>query len=424
MARRIRISLPLVDRTFKTYVSTDYTPVATTTLQTLNSTSFIADDLIVIGEPTEELTEAKKISSITDIDTISLASALNFSHPKGTPIYKVLWDFVSIESRASSTGTFAEITQSPLQWDNKNNETIYYDESGTDITEYRFRFYNSVTVSYAEYSPTITGAGFSKQQVGYMIRSVREIVNDKERKIVSDDEIIRFFNLAQDIIYGQNPKYWFLLVDTYKLGTGISTVGGTNVYDLDNYANFGHLDRLRFKYDNGSTQQIYDLTNQNSTAFDINIYDLSQTGNDYAEGYKLLPPDSTSTKGYLQIFSTPVNAVGTLYPLYYRQMATLDTVEDSTPVPLPNLLENFAIGQIEKIKGNETKAKIYEDMFYGTPPKSEGYRVITGLALLDSMDEANKRPSGQPRSLWTFRGQGGVRYGRGWNNDFDKENYF
>ena len=38
------------------------------------------------------------------------------------------------------------------------------------------------------------------------------------------------------------------------------------------------------------------------------------------------------------------------------------TVDDETQVPLPNLLEDFAVAQIEKIKGNEDKAKVYEDL--------------------------------------------------------------
>lgn len=427
--RRLRIQNPLLDKTFKTFISTDYLTSATTTLEVLNTTSFAGSDILVIGEPTEEKTEQGVASVITDINTITLSATLNFDHAKGTSIYKSPWNQVSIEGRSSSAGTFAELVQTAIQWDSKNNETIYYHTAGTDDWEYRFRFYNSIASTYAEYSPTITGVGFTKNQVGYMIRNVRIITNDRERKIVSDDELIRFFNAAQDIIYGHNPKYWFLLVDTYKQGTGISVVGGTSVYSLASYTDLGHLDRLRYYYSSGSTTQIYDLKNQPAVEFDTQIEDLTLTGNDYASEYKLIPADSSSDQGYVQIFPKPLNSsVATLYPMYYKVLTNLNSVDDETPIALPNLIENYAIAQVEKIKGDETKAAIYEKLFYGTAPKRTGYEVAQGLELLDQLDQSKKRPQGQPRSLWNFRGQKGAARmfsgGAGRNHDYEKENYF
>lgn len=421
--RRIRVQNLLLDKSFKTFISTDYIPATSgVTLQALSTVSFTANDILIIGEPREELTEKVTLNSVTDIDTFVLTSNLNFSHPKSTSIYKSPFDKISIESRVPN-GTFAEIVSTNIQWDNKNNETVYYDTSGLDTTEYRFRFYNSVTSSYAEYSPTITGAGFTKAQVGYMIDEVRGVVNDKERKIVTDDELIRYFSTAQDIIYARNPRYWFLLVDTYRQSNGISCIGRTDVYDLATYADYGHLDRVRFLYNNGTTQQIYGLNNEAGIEFDIQVSDLTQTGNDYADSYKLLPADSLSIVGYLQIYPKPINTYGTLYPIYYRKMASLDTVDDATLVPLPQLLENYAIAQVERLKGNDTKAKTYEDMFYGIPDKYKQNAVIGGLALLDNLDNANKRPQGQPRSLWNYRGDSLFK-NRGMNRDFIKENYF
>jgi hypothetical protein len=103
-------------------------------------------------------------------------------------------------------------------------------------------------------------------------------------------------------------------------------------------------------------------------------------------------------------------------------MDTLNTVDDSTPVPLPQLLENFAIAHVERIKGNDTKAKLYEDMFYGIPDKYKQGAIIGGLALLDNLDNANKRPQGQPRSLWSYKGDKLTK--RYMNRDYVKENYF
>lgn len=427
--RKIRLGNPQVDRTYKTYLSTDYISASSgVSLHVLNRTSFSPNDLVVIGEPREELTEEKMIATLVDIDTVNLASALNFSHSKSTAVYKVLYDFVSIEARSSSAGTFAEVTQSPIQWDNKDNETIYFHQDGTDSFEYRFRFLNTVTDTYSEYSPTITGAGFTKQQVGFMVGRVRQIIADRERKIVSDNEIISYFNTAQDIIYARNPKYFFLKVDTYKQSDGISVTVGEDTYSLATYENYGHLDRVRYRYVSGGQSLLYNLTAKNDLEFESSVEDLNQTGDDHIEEYRLLPPDSSSDPGYLQVYPKPITSgVGTLFPVYYKVMPTLDTVEDETPVPLPQLLENFAIAQCERLKGNDKKAKIYEEMFYGNADTRKDNDVLMGLAVLDQLDNARKRPQGQPRSLWNYRGQdGGTRYlsrNKGLTSDDIKERY-
>ena len=427
--RRVRIQNPLLDKTYKTFIASDYVPATnTTTLTVLSNVSFSPNDLLVIGNSTEEMTEIKKLNSVSSTTSMMIASQLNFSHQKGTSVYKSLWDNISLERRASSSAVWSEITQSAIQWDNDRNETVYYDSNGIDTSQYRYRFFNSVTATYSEYSPTLTGAGFNRQQVGYISREIRSIVNDKERKIVTDDEIVRLLNKAQDIIYSHNPRYFFLLVDVYQAGTGIAATAATNVYSLLTYTTYGHLETVRYQYNSGGTNQIYHLEKKSSVEFDRIAGDLTLTDDDWARCYKLLPADSLSSNGYIQIFPKTKNTgVGTLYPNYYEKMAALDTVDDETQVPLPNLLEDFAISQIEKIKGNETKAKIYENFFFGPADRREGFEDVTGIKLLDQLNAAQIQAAGQPRSLWNYKGQNAIYrlYGNyaSQNHDYIKENY-
>jgi hypothetical protein len=381
-----------------------------TSLTVKSTVSFSDNDLIIAGEPSEEFTEEKKVNTVTAPATFTLASALSFAHNKETPVYKVLWDYVSIEGRSTSAGTFAELTQSPIQWDSKTNETIYFHSGGDDNWQYRFRFLNSVTTTYSEYSPTLSGAAPGRKTVGYMIATIRKIADDPLRKVVSDDEILRFINRAQDIVYSHNPRYWFLLVDTYHAGTGISATANTSIYSFATYTTFGHLDSIRYKYVSGTTNKIYKLRKLSDTEFDYRTRDLNKSKEDEVEVFKLLPADSSSDQGYFQADPTPKSdSVGTFYPKYYEKMADLDTVDDSTQVPLPSILEDYAIGQVWKVKGNEGKADYYEKMFFG-PAEPKIYRTkdikeVTGLPLLDMMDEAQKDSQGQPKSLIRFRGQ-------------------
>lgn len=419
--RRIRIPNPQVLLTYKTYLGADYASGTSATV--VNTASFANNDLGLFGEPTEEKTEIKKVSTVTAPTTFTLASALNFPHAKGESIYKILWDFVSIEGRATSSGTFAELSQSGLQYDNKQNETVYYHSSGDDNWQYRFRFYNSSSQTYSEYSPTLSGTGFTQFQAGYMIRNVRKIVQDEDRKIVSDDEILRFLSDAQDIIYAHNPRYWFLFVDTYKANTGIAALDSTGTYSLNGYSNFGHLDCVKYKYVSGATSKIYRLEKKTDVEFEAITSDLNRGEDNWVEDYRLLPADSSSDNGYIEIDPVPVDSgIGTLYPKYYERMAVLDDVADETQVPLPKLLEDYAIGKIYRIKGNETKAELYEKNLIS----DSNDKVPPGLLMLDKLDAQQKKAVGQPRNLWNFRGRKypANMYGNtAQNRDFIKENY-
>lgn len=420
--RSLEIQNPVLDRTYKTRLASDYASGVTATAE--SNVSFSANDYLVFGEPSEELTEGKKLDSKSGSTTLTLASTLNFSHGKGTSIYKSIWDQVVIERRTSPSESFSVISTSAIQWDNPNNLTIYFDSDGTDDYGYRFRFYNSITLTYSEYSPTLEGTGFTRQQVGRLIEQVRLIANDVDRKIVSDDEIIRFFNRAQDIIYTHNPKFWFLLIDVYKQATGIACLANTKVYSLATYTTLGHLDTVRYHYNSGGTSELYHLIKKSSVEFDDIASNLNETADDWAYIYKLLPADSSSSKGYIQIYPTTKNtSVGTLYPNYYEKMANLDSVDDETQVPLPDLLVDYAIGQVERIKGNENKAKLYESVLVSESDNT----TPSGLIMLDKLDMQQKQAVGQPRSLWNFKGQKAISrlFGnrRRMNRDYARENY-
>jgi len=425
--RRIRVQNPLVDHTYKSYLGADYAVADGTAVTFLSNNSFQANDQLVFGEPREELTELKKLNSVSGATAGVLASALKFAHNKGTSIYRVIWDFVSIEANYGSG--FSEITQSAIQWDNKDNETIYYDTNGTSTTSYRFRFYNSVTTSYSEYSPTLTGAAPSRKSVGYMLNQIRLIGGDRERKIVQDEELIRVLNRGQEIIYAQNPKYWFLYVDSEKADNGITALTSTKRYSLASYTTLGHLARLKFRYTSGATDQKYDLIFKPEMEFDALNWDYNRSAEDWPRYYKLLPADSSSDQGYVELDTQMQTAsVGKMYPCFYEKMSDLDTVDDETQVPIPAILEDYGIAYLFSMKGNENKAKQYMDQFMGPADVQEDSRQLSGIKLLDQLDRHQKRGVGQPRSLSAYKGRLGMRnfmgnY-RGYSKDYRRENFF
>jgi hypothetical protein len=427
--RRIRIKNPTINYTYQTFIDALYTAGVSLTVK--NNNSFAANDLIVVGNPGDEVTELKKLNGISGNTVLTLASALNFAHAKDTMVYKVLWDFVSIEGRSSSAGVFAEITQSPVQWDSKSKETIYYHSSGTDDWEYRFRFYNSVSLLYSEYSPTLTGAGFTKYQMGYIIREARKIAGDVDGRVMSTDELLRGATRAKNIIRAKNAKFWFWKVNGYQDSKTVAATAGNSVYSLAGITDLGVLDFIEYRYANGATDQKYPLEQKSDIEFLEYTKNLNRAQNDYPELFRLLPPNSSSAKGYFETeFKIQNSNVGTFYINYYKEETDYNSVDDTTAILIPEILEDYLIHLIYQAKGNSEKGAEYLKKFYGPDnrKKTMDAAELEGISLLTELDKQYKTVQGQPKSLWRFRGQKAMSrlYGsrRSVSPDYARENYF
>lgn len=426
--RAIRIDNPILN-SYITDLAVDYSSGTTPTVR--NNNSFAANDLAVFGAPGEELTEQKKIDSLSGVTGFNLASALNFAHNKGTPVYKSLWDFVEIEGRSSSAGVFAVLTQSGIQWDSKTRQTIYHHAAGDDNWEYRFRFYNSITTLYSEYSPTLTGAGFEQNQAGYIIRDARVAAGDIEGNILTTDELLRRLTRAKNIIRAHNPRYWFWKVDGFNSSKSIAATAGNNVYSLSSITDLGTLDNIEYRYNSGGTDRKYLLTRKSDAEFKALTRDLNRPSDDYPYCYRILPPDANSSKGYIEIDRKIKNTgVGTFYIDYYKEESNYNSVDDETAILMPEILTDFLIAEIATAKGNEALAKTHYRLFTGPEnrEKTLALEQLSGIALLDELDRQYKRSQGQPRQLWRYRGQKaiprlyGSRATR--NTDQMREDYF
>ena len=399
--RTLRIANPDLKDFQRTYLDADYATSAITLVVKSNA-SFQANDLVIVGNPGEEVTELKKITGITNKDTINLSSAMSFVHQKGAPIYLAPWDFIEI-SRLPSGGSWAVISDSGIQWENL--KTIFMDWDGVSTSSYRWRFQNTGQSQYSEYSPTVTGAGFVKKSAGYMIARVRKLVGDEQERIVSSLEIIRFLNKAQDIIYGIRSNWWFLRVDTFKAGTGITSTTSER-YSLSTYTDLAYIDTMLYHENHDSVNQLYHLTYKPPLEFDYLVRDRAATKDDAVLNYTIVPPDSSSDQGYFRVQPTALTAAnGTFYPVYYKKMTDLSGVASTTSVPIPSIMEDFAVAMIERIKGNETKARLYESLFYGTDPRHRDSDKLSGISLLEQLQRNSGRATGQPRAIFSFQGR-------------------
>ncbi len=393
--------------TYKSYLSAAYT--SGTTILVKSTVGFSPDDHLVIGEVGEEHTELKNLSTITLPDTIALDSALNFSHNKDAPVYKVPWDFVHIERRTSSAGAFSLISETGLQWDRK--DTIYFDLPGTNDYGYRYRFRNSAIAEgndgdFSEYSPTIEGSGYDRNSLGYMLRETRKITQDTQRKIVSDAQIARYLSDAQNIIQGVRPDWWFLRVED----SAETTVSGTRQYALPTKIdNLGVVDSIRYNFNDGTINEIYQLTFKELPEFDYLVRDNRGTAalqDDRVSAYTLREATTDFPDGSYEVWRTPkTTGSGTFLVRFFEEMTELNDVADATQVPIPSILENYAISKVYEIMGKERLADHYAELFWGPPQEDKNKGRLTGIGLLESLNSQQKRPRGQPRSLVSFRGR-------------------
>ena len=429
--RRIRVNNPDLTRSEKSYLTSAYT--TGTTLNVVNSFAFEANNFAVIGEPgKDETIESERISAIPSAGlTITIASILDYDYNVGTVVYMSRYDQVSIESRASSTATWAAITTSGIQWDKL--QTLYVDANGIETTQYRWRFYNSSTLEYSAYSPTLTGAGFTENHVGYILREVRLLTGDLDGRVKKDREIIRDIARAQEIIYGRMPNAWFFRIED----STITTTASVFKYNLDtiNSATAGSptitiqsVDTVRYRYNDGTTDNTWHLTFLPNIEFDEKARDNDRADDDNVAFYTILDPDASSINGYIQTYPTPkTTGRGTFYIRAYQKPDAVNTVDDKVSIPVPSIIIDYCVAQVERVRGNDTKAGYYEELFYGPAGTQQDNRRLTGIALLEQMNEKQRHPQGQPRSLFVFKGRRAMKRMFGTQNgsrDFIKENYF
>ena len=400
----VQIKTPLVSQNIQTSLSDDY--LSGTSLSVLSSTSFGINNYIVVGELGLENTEITHLTVAPPSSNTMTIAALQFSHPKGTPVYYSNWDKYSLEYRTISTGPWVVYGSMPTNLVFDALSVEYRDSGATSTYQWRYRYYSSEKSAYSDYSDIISTTGWPRNSVGYMIREVRKSVNDLDSKTISDTEIIRFFNACHDKVYSLYDRWWFLL----KTGTVISTVTNKIIYPLP--IDFGRMDRLQYEYVFGAEDTIYNLKYINRTEFDYVSRDQTASGDDNLKVYSIYPGDSLNLTGYIKVFPRPLAGSMNITPIYYKTLTDLSTYANQTEVPVPDLLENYAIARILGIRKENDKENEYDTMW-----KSQ-IQLLKGL---------QRKQSGPPRQLWTFHGLNADRrlYGNRENyNDKNREDFW
>ena len=411
MAVKLRINNPLLNSEERTYLTADYS--TGTSLTVRNNEGFTTNWFAVAGEPGQEQSELRSVSGISGNTTITIGSSLRFSHPTSDPVYLSRWDRLYMYRATSENGSYSAVTNAEtsngywdIEWDDQELCTLVIDDDGSTSSFYKWRFYNSNTGIYSQYSGVLPGSGLARNQAGFVIKKVRKnpITNG-----ITDETMYNFMSDLNDLVYEEMPKAWWFS----KEGTSASTVADTYRYSIDtNWSDFLSMEYLLYRYVSGSVDNTYPLKFVTRLEFYNYKRDANLSSDDNARVWTLLPPDSSSDKGYIAIHPTPDTTACYLKPVYFFDLSDVNSFADTLVVPKPKLYEDYIL------------YRICDDIKHD--PNAEKYNSRV-KASIESLKTRVRRQQGQ-REMTRYRGPDAYNqlfspYG-GTSNDSYRENYW
>lgn len=176
-----------------------------------NVSDFSVDDPIIIGTPGQELTEIKKISSISG-KTITLSANLDNTHPENTRITYIKYDQVKFYKSDSEDGTYTEAETKDIAIDEPH--TLY---SSPLSYYFKIAYYNSITAELSGYSVAVSSSGFERYSLIKLQDALFKKFRDEKEQFLERDEITTWIGEIKDDmvnkIIDNNEKYFNASVD-------------------------------------------------------------------------------------------------------------------------------------------------------------------------------------------------------------------
>lgn len=329
------MKIPIINPTTyleeKTWLTSNYT--SGTTLTVKNSTGFSDNSIVLVGEPGRETTETAIINGTPgSITTITINSALSFSHGVDTPLYELLFNQAEIYRSTDGGSNYSLLATVSLTYDAK--VTTYEDSSGSSSYKYKIRLKNSETGNLSSFSDVQSGSGWERGSVGRMIRNVRRKIRDMNSRKYHDWEIMEELKNSSDEILSEIPNAYWTLRESSR-----TTTASTYKYYLP--TNYRAMLYLLYEYNPNSSSDIqYPLEHVDKVKFLYQISDKNQSNDDYLSMWTELPGDSDYPNGYFGVWPTPESSNKNMTLWYFINEPNFDSYGDVTNCPLPQVLEN------------------------------------------------------------------------------------
>jgi len=344
---RITIANPDLSTTQRTKLTASIAKTGTA-LAVQNSTGFVADDYVVVGNMGNETTELRKVASAANINLITV-DALVMDHPVNTLVSKIDYNQIKVYSSATQSGTYSLLATIDITVDNPAG-TRYDDAAGTSSTWYKVKYFNSTTSALSDFSSAVLATGFTQKSRKAMIDDVSMLVNDKENQYISREEIGEKLNLQQ--------QTWWLSPYTKRDSvktSNIVTASSVNYIELPT-----DLDKLkddysvRYNYKEGTTtDEWYCLRIIPKAEWYERFGDNLSSDSDELEYCAI---DDTTSPKRLLLGPTPVTASLPITVEYYCKPTDLVNDSDETICPIGRVLTLPVAAEILLVRGEMDKS--------------------------------------------------------------------
>ncbi len=314
---------------------------ASTSVVVTNASDFSADKFVLLGNFGSENSEIRRVLSTNNTtQTITFTAATTFAHNESTKISIIPYN--QIIFYRTTTTTFS--ASAPLTGFNSIQANSWFTtfDDDTNSTGYGwFKLYNSVSTLMSAASNPIPYTGFARDTIKQLFDGVLSLLNNKELKIVTTDDLYIWSNEGYEMLRNSlnmvNQEYGA------QISQPISVVSGTSEYLLA--TDFGNL---------------------------INITDQQDLEIPFISLNKTLQYDGNVTKYYIRgkyVGFVPAPTASTTYTYNYVNRApVLDSYEDV--IDLPNggfyCLKDFVMYRACLKTNNPNAANYYKIFGEGT----------------------------------------------------------
>lgn len=334
----LTIEHPQLDQSLKTYFEAPLA-LGNTGITSQNNGGFAANDFVVLGIPETERAEIKKVASVSGDKTVTLSAVTDFDHSADDPITQIAFDQIKLYRATSETGSYSLVATFDIQISTPGFSR-YDDTAGTITSWYKIAFFNSQTAVEGELSDPIQAQGFKDRSVATMVKRVRRFADVMDKDAWPDEDIISELKEEQRRF---NSKKWAFREATAPFGL----TANDDSYDLAAIAaNYGTLKAL--KDVNGST------VTWPKYLPPIRFFELKQntsTKNNVPTAFTIWAGEIL----YLEIPSTTRASSQTLY--HWKKLATLDSQNDVTDVPQPDVLVFGAAIRLAMMAGKQGRIR-------------------------------------------------------------------
>ena len=316
------LNTELIKQSKWSYLTTNYSSGITSIIvknsdivdSTISAASGIYALLGEFGSQQSEIIQVLSVAPTTHTLTLATAGTV-YAHPQDTKVTIIRYNQVQFFQTADTTFSATENPLGTIDIQAYKTNTIYQDVTNSSGYGW-FRFYNSVTLKTTNQSNAIPYAGFAAGSVKEIFDSFFSILNNNERKLISNADAFKYlnegYNRALNSLNMVNNEYGVEVKET------ITTVANQQEYSLPT-----------------AFSELISITNTDGKALDfIKLANIDKNNNeknynDTTVGYAL--------RSNKLILSPTPTSDGDLYYIYYKKKITiLSSFYDNVELPNNN----------------------------------------------------------------------------------------